>query len=531
MLKVLLRRQMTEIFRSYFYDAKKNRRRSPTQTVLFLLLFAVLMGLVCFLFGGMAWLLGSASAAAGAGFFYFLIFSLLAVVLGTFGSVFNTYSGLYLSKDNDLLLSLPIPVSVIMISRLLGVYLMGVLYAAAVMAPAILMYQITGGFSLPALLGSLWLFILVTLLVFILSCGLGYLVALLSRRLKNKSFFVVLLSLLFIGIYFFAVSKMQTFLLKMAEQTGEIAAKVKASAYPLYLFGRVGEGDLLAALFYTLVVCALLFLTLWLISRSFLAIATTPQAHARAGAVKREDRAGSVPGALFRKEVGRFLASPIYILNCGLGVLLLPVAGVFLLIRGSALAAGWESIMGEGAGGLQALACAAVCMMATMIDTAAPSVSLEGKNLWLVQSLPVRPFAVLRAKLRLQLVLSAVPALFVAVVSAAVFPGSIPERLLSVVLSLLCVTLFALFDLWVGLLRANLTYTNEIVPIKQSMAVFLALFGGWGYALLLAGGYFLLARFISQTLYLCLFSLFTAGLSFVLYRWLKTKGAIHFSNL
>lgn len=347
MLKVLLRRQMTEIFRSYFYDAKKNRRRSPTQTVLFLLLFAVLMGLVCFLFGGMAWLLGSASAAAGAGFFYFLIFSLLAVVLGTFGSVFNTYSGLYLSKDNDLLLSLPIPVSVIMISRLLGVYLMGVLYAAAVMAPAILMYQITGGFSLPALLGSLWLFILVTLLVFILSCGLGYLVALLSRRLKNKSFFVVLLSLLFIGIYFFAVSKMQTFLLKLAEQTGEIAAKVKASAYPLYLFGRVGEGDLLAVLLYTLVVCALLFLTLWLISRSFLAIATTPQAHARAGAVKREDRAGSVPGALFRKEVGRFLASPIYILNCGLGVLLLPIAGVFLLIRGSALAAGWESIMGE----------------------------------------------------------------------------------------------------------------------------------------------------------------------------------------
>ena len=63
------------------------------------------------------------------------------------------------------------------------------------------------------------------------------------------------------------------------------------------------------------------------------------------------------------------------------------------------------------------------------------------------------------------------------------------------------------------------------------MAVFLALFGGLGYALLLAGGYFLLARFISQTLYLCLFSLFTAGLSFVLYRWLKTKGAIHFSNL
>ena len=35
---------------------------------------------------------------------------MLAIVLGAFGSVFNTYSSLYLAKDNDLLLSMPIPV-------------------------------------------------------------------------------------------------------------------------------------------------------------------------------------------------------------------------------------------------------------------------------------------------------------------------------------------------------------------------------------------------------------------------------------
>ena len=46
---------------------------------------------------------------------------------------------------------------------------------------------------------------------------------------------------------------------------------------------------------------------------------------------------------------------------------------------------------------------------------AAPSVSLEGRTIWLVQSLPVRPWQVLRAKLQLQLVLTAVPALIAAV--------------------------------------------------------------------------------------------------------------------
>ena len=35
------------------------------------------------------------------------LMGLLAVFLGAFGSVFNTYSGLYLAKDNDLLLSMP----------------------------------------------------------------------------------------------------------------------------------------------------------------------------------------------------------------------------------------------------------------------------------------------------------------------------------------------------------------------------------------------------------------------------------------
>ena len=51
--------------------------------------------------------------AAGLGWLYFAMMGLIAVLLGAFGSVFTTYSTLYLAKDNDLLLSLPIPVSVL----------------------------------------------------------------------------------------------------------------------------------------------------------------------------------------------------------------------------------------------------------------------------------------------------------------------------------------------------------------------------------------------------------------------------------
>ena len=77
------------------------------------------------------------------GWLYFALMSLLAIFLGAFGSVFNTYSGLYFAKDNDLLLSLPIPVRTLMASRLLTVYLMGLMYSAVVILPAVIVYWVT----------------------------------------------------------------------------------------------------------------------------------------------------------------------------------------------------------------------------------------------------------------------------------------------------------------------------------------------------------------------------------------------------
>ena len=43
MLKLLLKKQLLEIFQVYYYDAKKNKARSKVSTVLHFLLFALLI--------------------------------------------------------------------------------------------------------------------------------------------------------------------------------------------------------------------------------------------------------------------------------------------------------------------------------------------------------------------------------------------------------------------------------------------------------------------------------------------------------
>lgn len=43
MLKLLVKKQLTEIFRAYIYDAKKNRARSKAATVGYIIFFVLLM--------------------------------------------------------------------------------------------------------------------------------------------------------------------------------------------------------------------------------------------------------------------------------------------------------------------------------------------------------------------------------------------------------------------------------------------------------------------------------------------------------
>ena len=114
MLKVLLKKQLSEIFRSYFYDQKKNKARSKGAVVAYMVLFVLLLvGVLGGMFTALSLILCGPMVAVGMDWFYFALMGLLAVLLGAFGSVFNTYAGLYLGKDNDLLLSMPIPVRTI----------------------------------------------------------------------------------------------------------------------------------------------------------------------------------------------------------------------------------------------------------------------------------------------------------------------------------------------------------------------------------------------------------------------------------
>lgn len=533
MLSVLLKKQMSEIFRTYFYDPKKNTRRSAASTALLFLLYGVLMIVVLGgMFTGLSFVLASSLCPLSLDWMYFALMALLAVLLGVFGSVFSTYSGLYLARDNDLLLSLPIPVRTIMASRLASVYLMGLLYSWVVMLPAVIVYWFFS-FSVPAVAGGLVMLVLLSLLVLILSCVLGYAVALISRKLKYKSFVTVLVSLLFLAAYYVFYFRAQAMLSELIAHAAEYGEKIRRAAYPVYLLGRAGTGDWLAMLILTAAVLALLALTWTVLARSFLRIATSSGASAgkKTARAPAPAKMHTPRAALFSREMARFTSSPNYMLNCGLGTLLLPLSGAALLWKGGVISEVLDGMFGARPGAALVILVGAVCLIASMNDMAAPSVSLEGKNLWLVQSLPVTPGAALRAKLSVQLVLTAPAALFCTACALIVLRPAPLEAVLALLCAAAASLLLSAASLWLGLLSPNLTWTSEIVPIKQSMSVMIALLGGWAYGGLFVGAYLLGGHHLGAAGYLCAALGVTAAGSAVLCVWIARRGAKIFASL
>lgn len=533
MVKLLLKKQLSEIFRSYFYDAKKNKPRSKASTVSLIVLYVLLMvGVI----GGMFTLFSIGLCAplheAGLDWLYFTLFALVGVLMGVFGSVFNTFSGLYQAKDNDLLLSLPIPVRAILASRLLGVYLMGLMFSGVILLPCVIVYWAVGVLTAATVLGGIALILAVSLLVLVLSCLLGWVVAKIHSKLKRKNLLTTLIALAFFALYYMVCFRANELIEQLMLHLNEVGAAIRGSAYPLYLMGRMGAGDYLAVVLVLAVMAALCALTYLLLSRTFLSIATANNGGAKAVYKETAVRAAGVPAALLRKELGRFTASPNYMLNCGLGTVMLPILGVLLLVKSSdLLPVIYEMAGGEASGLLATTLCAALFLVGSMNDMASSSISLEGKNLWLAQSLPVTPWQVLRAKLLVQVLVTGIPMAVTSVLILLAVRPALPLALLLIALPQAFVWLSAVFGLTMDLKRPNLVWTNEITVIKQRLTVLLAMLGGWVYAALVGVLYYLFGIDMGAAWYLLVWTVLTVVLTLVLLRWLHRTGSRLFAAL
>ena len=245
-------------------------------------------------------------------------------------------------------------------------------------------------------------------------------------------------------------------------------------------------------------------------------------------------RSSSVDRALLKKEFKRFTSSTIYMLNCDIGIFIM-LGLVAATIINKARVDEFILYLSDYGMDMNKYVPLGVLLMAVFICStnaiSAPSVSLEGKNIWIVQSLPLRAYDVLKAKRNLHMIMNIVPAVFSIIVLGIVFKIDVISVVLLILSVVLYITFHALLGLFCNLKRPVLDWMNEQVPVKQSMAVMIALFGGYLIAALFYGLFALIGEYVAVYVYLglvCVIEL--AGIA-LFDRWLRSTGAEIFANL
>lgn len=532
MTKTLIRKQLMELFSFFWQDKKKNKNRTGIQFVLFLFLYIfVLFGSVFAVSYFVANMLCEPLVKAGMGWLYFVITGLMGIALGAFGSVFNTYASLYQAKDNEMLLSMPIKPGRILQTRLIGVYAMGLMYELLVMIPVLIKYYMVALPGVNGVIGTVFMTLLLSVFILVLSAVLGFGVALISSSAKYKSFVTVVLSLCFFAAYYYLYGKVAILLQEILANPRSAGEFLEGKFSPLYHMGRAATGDVISMLVVACIVLALFFAVYGVLAKSYLKIVTKNKGTAKKEYKEKKGMVRSVEKALFYKEFRRFVSSANYMLNCGLGVVFMLLVAIALLWKADTIAPLMSSVFGGQEGFVALIAVAGVAMISSMNDITAPSVSLEGKTIWLSKVLPIPGKKILMAKLKLHLRFTVLPAIVLIAAILYVFRMSPIYSVLVLIVSFLFILMMALFGLVINLNMPNLTWTSEIVPIKQSMGVMIALFGGWAVVVALGGLYVLIANFVEPVIYLIMIATILFVASMIMLKWVRTRGSEIFEAL
>ncbi len=532
MLKALLRTRLLALFSYFVKGSRRKKERSVILKLGIAALAVYIMGSILFLFAMFFSQICAPYHAVGIDWLYFAMAAIMAAGLMFIGSIFTAQTQLFEAKDNEMLLAMPIPPKYILGSRMIMLLAMDLFFELFVIGPAFVIYCINVPIGIGGIISFVLVFLALPLLILTVSCLIGWILAKISQRVRNKSIIVTILSVAFIGAYFSFYTKINEYMQILIFNGVDIAKSINGAFLPVYWLGSaVSDANFLNLLLFIL--CAVIpFAAVYaILSANFIRTATMKRGFAKIKYTEKSLKVASVKTALLRKELRRFSSSAVYITNSAIGDIFVILGAVFLLIKRDVV----DQLPVEAPelfGFIAPASIFAMCFLASSNMVSAPSISLEGKNLWIPQSLPVAPIDILMSKVMLHNVICLPPTL----VGGIIVASALRLSFVMSVFMLLCAAAVTAFSAFAGvainLKFPKLDWMSETVPVKQSASTLISMLLGAAVVAIPAVLYFVvLGEVISVELFLGVFIVFICLLCTLLYSWLKNKGSLIFQTL
>jgi len=538
MIWSLIKINLLSIFSGMINRYKKSRKTKPAFAVLIGLLIVYIVGTLFISIGALFRGLAGPFFDGGIGWFYFAFAGLLVFALCFIGTIFMIGAQIFNARDNELLLSMPIKPSAVLTGRLLALLVIEYAYELLILVPVFAVLVIYGRISLIPIAGIIFFFISVLLLPLLslaVASLFGWIISLISSRLRRKNIITLILSLGFLTVYMVGYYKMMGYMNELVERGMELASAVRRAIFPAYHLGAaIANGSFVSFLIFALCAVVPFLIMCVLLSASFVKITTSARGPKRVEYRERTLRASKAGAALLKREIGNFLASPMYIINASLGAIVTLAAAAVLIVRPSLITGSIEQFaLFIPQQDFSLIGAVALAALAALNFVSAPTLSLEGKTLWIVKSLPVTARTILMSKAGLHLIICGLPTLLAGIVCIIRLPvtGALPV-VLTILLPAVVTLTFSLIGVTLNLSFPRFDWVNPIQPIKQGLSAMLSMFGGMALILVLVLVYILSpASSLSLDIYLLICTVFFIAASAALALYLDKSGTRKFEAL
>lgn len=467
LLKVYFIEQF-KINRIYHNPNKKEKIKSIFMGLVFGLLFGLIGMYSYFIFYGLrimnlSILIPGFSLISSFGLVFILNFFFLMP-----GFCFN-------NKEDGMILALPFSMRDIVSARLCFIYLISLFFMGLNLIPALIAMG-QSGMGIQILLFFIFSF-LFPLLPIALAGAFNAIITRLSSRFKYKNLMRISLTFVFLFCYFgfmmnFNQLDEQALLLYIENIATDLG-------YKFFLASWLSEAlrlNVLSILKFIAVEVLPIGGYIWIMGKFYHQLSSEVFTTKKSGK-KVEFHSKSILWALFVKDMKRYFSSSLYVVNTLIGSIFYVAFSICTLMMEPAALGQMVGFPFDREILVLLLPFIGMLFMSLSVTTSA-SLSIEGKNIWILRSLPVQSNQVYFSKLLVQLVQTVPTCIVCAVLLKLGLDLSFPSFMSVLLLPLLMTCFMGIFGLKMNQLFPNYSWKSESEVVKRGLSMTLTLFGG-----------------------------------------------------
>lgn len=459
--KIYLKQTLAQLF------SRKNKKKTSSNVIFAILLFAFVaaaMGFAYYGFGEQFVAAGSPSMVIVIG----LVFSSFLILLMNINTMQGQY---YQSHDYEMLSSMPIKTFSIVTAKYLNSYLVSLIYSLTIALPAFVIYFVFNPITVVSIVYSIIALLLIPTYMQLIASILSYLLNLITCKLKNKNLInnimTVIVTVFTIG---FVVLSNNGLIGQLFSSGIPLWLKI-ILPHVYFLYNAIVSGSFLQFLIFIALTLAFALISVLLVSTQFKRINSSKISSSKnkAKVIKFKQHAPIL--SLMRKEARTFFSSAIYFINCLIGPFLSIALAITLGLTFKDQIAN-NILPAEMANAIFLCSCAlTICMM----PASASSISMEGRNFFVIKSLPIKYHQFIGSKLLFSFILNIPFILISIIIFSAITGSSISAIIIMFLISIVLTLLSSCIGLLSNLKWPKLVWDNETVAIKQGFSVFVTL--------------------------------------------------------